>query len=558
MSAPIFSVIMPVWHPDPTHLSAAIDSVVNQTTSEWELIAVCDGPQPPEVMDVLASDDPRIIVVERPEQGGIIAASAAALEVATGEFIALLDNDDLLSLDALGSCAWELTRWPDVDVMYTDEDKLDLEGNRRRAFFKPGWSPEQLRSTMYIGHLGMYRRELVLAVGGFRKGYDGSQDHDLALRVTEKARRIVHVPRICYHWRESEGSTALNPESKDWAYEAGVRAVQSHYDRCSIPAVARRHDLIPGLITLDPNPDHDFGLVSIIMPTSGGAKLINGQTLTLIDNAIQSVLDRSSYRNFEIITVLDAQGTDDVAARITAIDPDKVKVLRDSRPFNFSAACNLGAINAKGETLLFLNDDTQVITENWLERLLLHAQLPGVGAVGACLEFPDGRIQHGGVVLRNGGCAHLYAGSFGENPGYFAELVMPVNTSAITGACLAVTKENFESVGGFTLELPLNFNDIDLCLKLLRNGLRTVFDGETRLVHYESTTRDPIVHGWEYDIFADRWWNILSHDPYDNPNRAKTPDASVNPPDTLVKLRELRHQVYHGRPWPLGPPVFND
>ncbi len=554
---PIFSVIMPVWHPDPGHLQEAIDSVFNQTTGDWELIAVCDGPQPREVMEVLASEDPRIITVQREEQGGIVAASSGGLAAATGDFIALLDNDDVLALDVLGACAWELTRWDDVDVMYTDEDKLDAEGNRRRSYLKPAWSPERLRSNMYIGHLGMYRRSLVEEVGGFRQGYDGSQDHDLAFRVTERARRIVHIPRVGYHWRESATSTALDPASKDWAYDAGVRAVQSHLDRCDIPATAARREGMPGTITIDPRVDHDFGLISIVIPTSGAAKFIDGRHVPLIENALTSIRDRSTYQNYEVVVVLDQRGTEEIAARIESIDPTRVRVVQDTRPFSFSAACNLGAMRSTGSTLLFVNDDTEVITPNWLERLAMHAQLPGVGAVGARLEYPDGRIQHGGVVLRDGGAAHRYMGVAGEEPGYYGELRMVHNTAAVTGACLAVQRGHFAAVGGFTLDLPLSFNDIDLCLKLLRRGLRTVFDAETRLIHYESVSRNPEVLYWEAGIIRTRWWSILNHDPYDNPLRAKTAASSYTPPDAALQIRELRGESFHGRSWPLDRPMFH-
>ncbi|MEZ5342994.1 MAG: glycosyltransferase [Acidimicrobiales bacterium] len=336
MSTPTFSVLMPVWHPNPEHLREAVDSVLDQTTSSWELIAVCDGPQPDDVMAVLNIDHPQIVVVQRPEQGGIIAASADGLAAATGEFVALLDNDDVLPLDALGSIAWELSRWPDVDFLYTDEDKLDVQGRRRRAYLKPGWSPERLRSNMYVGHLGVYRRSLVNEVGGFREGFDGSQDHDLALRVTERARRIVHVPRICYHWRESDTSTALDPSSKDWAFDAGVRAVTSHMERCGIPATGARKPQYPGFIDLVPNPDTDFGLVSIIIPTSGGSKLVEGRTISLIDNAVTSIVEKSTYDNYEIVVVLDSHGTNAVADRIKALSPQRVRVVRDPQPFSFA------------------------------------------------------------------------------------------------------------------------------------------------------------------------------------------------------------------------------
>lgn len=553
---PIFSVLVPVYHPDPVHLREAISSVWAQTTSEWELILVCDGPQPDEVMAEMVTDDPRIRVIERPEQGGITAASAAALAAASGEFIALLDNDDALTPEALGACAWEIDRWDDVDVLYTDEDKLDPDGRRRRPFFKPGWSPERLRSQMYVSHLGVYRRTLVEEVGGFRPGYDGSQDHDLALRVTEKARRIVHVPRIFYHWREAETSTAFDPSTKDWAFEAGVRAVQSHLERTEIPATAVRHPRYNGVIRIQPHQDFDFGKVSIIIPTSGSSKLVDGREIDLVDNAIRSIVRRSSYANYEIVVVLDRHGSAETADRILSVAPGSVRLVQDWRDFNFSSACNLGAGRADGDILLFLNDDTEVITTDWLERLAMHATLPGAGAVGARLNYPDGRIQHGGVQMRYGGAGHSYRGVDGDHPGYYAELAIVRNTSAVTGACLALTTAHFEEVGGFCNEFPLSYNDVDLCLKLLAKGYRNIMDSDTQLIHYESASRDPVVMPWEAELVKERWWSFLHHDPYVSSSVSSNPHTYPNPPDALVKLRELEGPAPMGRSWPLEEPTL--
>jgi GT2 family glycosyltransferase len=544
----MFSVLVPVYKPEPEHLIECIQSVIDQTTSDWELCLVADGPQPADVDAILNWDDKRITVHRREENGGIIAASRDALAMATGEFIALLDNDDTLAPNALGSMAWFMTEYPNADVIYSDEDKLDSDGNRVDPFHKPAWSPERLRTQMYLGHLGVYRRSLVNEVGGFRDGFDGSQDHDLALRVTEVARSILHVPQVLYHWRAVETSTASSAGAKDWAFDAGVRAVQSHLERSGFPAVAKRSSTHPGVIDLEPAlAEHP--LVSIVMPTGGGERIVRGESVVLAEHAIKSVVARSTYPNYEVVVVLDRHSTTELEHRLLAVGQGRVKIVRDEKEFSFAGASNLGAIAGAGDILLFLNDDTEVHLDNWIERLVMYATRSGIGAVGAKLLYADGRIQHAGVWARDGGPGHRYPGYRGSHPGYMSALWLAQNCIAVTGACLAVERHKFESVGGFCTQFPLNFNDVDLCLKMSSAGHRTVVDCATTHTHLESSTRDPEVKDWEYYQLRDRWERFLQGDPWDNPHHIAHGVEEFPPPrvaSTVLK-EVLRENEYKAR-----------
>ena len=550
---PIFSVLVPVWHPQPAHLAACLDSVRAQTTAEWEICLVLDGPQPQAVTDVLDLNDDRIRVRQRQENGGIAAATDDALEMATGEFIVLLDNDDTLAAEALGTVAWEIENSRDVDFVFTDEDHLDAETEERiNPFYKPGFSVERLRQQMYLGHMIVCRRSLALAVGGFRPGFDGSQDHDLALRAVEQARRVLHVPKLLYHWRESPTSTALDAGAKDWAYEAGVRVVASHLARTGFPATASRNPRWPGIIDLEPELT-DHPKVSIIIPTGGTRRIVQGADVILVEQAVQSIVKRSTYPDYEIVVVLD-RSCDEAqlpAVREAAASAD-ITFVRDDRPFNFSKACNLGAIRATGETLLFLNDDTEISMAGWIQRLVMYATRPDIGAVGAKLLYGDGRIQHAGTWSRHGSPAHRYVGYMGDHPGYLAALATAQNCVAVSAACLAVERHKFEEVGGFTPLFPLAYNDVDLCLKLSRSGYRTVVDCVTEVIHHESSSRDPSVSDWELDLLQRRWGPVLHADPYDNPNH--TADRVEEYPPTSTFIADLRDHFgesdYRARAWP--------
>ena len=553
---PTFSLLVPVWHPDPAHLVACVESVVAQTTADWELCLVLDGPQPAETEAALAravdGTDDRIRVHRRPENGGIAAATDDALAMATGEFIALLDNDDTLAPDALGTVAWEIAPYDDVDLVFSDEDHLDATtAERINPFFKPGFSVERLRQQMYLGHLLVVRRSLAGEVGGFRAGFDGSQDHDLALRVVERARRVIHVPKLLYHWRESPTSTALDPSAKDWAYEAGVRAVASHLERTGFPATASRNPDWPGIIDLTPAlVEHPP--VSIIIPSGGSRRTIGGVDTLLVEQAVATAASVTDYPAMEIVVILDREADRDlVPALDIAAGPVPLQIVRDHRPFNFAKACNLGAVRSRGQVLVFLNDDTEIVQPEWLQRLVMYATRPDIGAVGAKLIYGDRRIQHAGTWSRHGNPHHRYVGYAADHPGYLAALATAQNCLSVTAACLAVEGSKFGDVGGFAAMFPLAYNDVDLCLKLSRQGLRTVVDCATEVVHHESSSRDPTVADWEFEQLRRRWGPVLDHDPYDNPNHTahgveEYPPTSVD----LVDLRRASGADYRARAWP--------
>ncbi|MDH3293639.1 MAG: glycosyltransferase [Acidimicrobiia bacterium] len=552
---PRFSVILPVWHPEPDHLRQCIESVVGQTYDGWQLLIVADGPQPPAVTRVLADfePDPRVRVIRLDHNVGIGGASQAALEAAGEEFIALLDHDDVLSPHALGAFAAELALAAPVDLAYSDEDKLEHgTGERKMPFYKPGFSMERLRCQMYLGHLLVMRRTLALEVGGFRGDYDGAQDHDLALRVAEQARSVVHIPRILYHWRESPASTALDTDSKEWAWEAGRMAVADHLRRTGFPAEAVASPVARGVVDLEPRlVEHP--LVSIIIPTGGTSRIINGAMTLLVERAVSSLVERSSYPNVEIVVVLDASCDDALVRRIAAAARRSVPVvlLRDGRPFNFADACNIGAVRSNGEVLIFLNDDTEVRMANWIERLVMYATRPDIGAVGVKLLYGDGRVQHAGVWAR-GGPAHRYVGFRGDHPGNFHALRLAQNCLAVTAACLAVGRDRFDEVGGFSSRYPLAYNDVDLCFKLLQKGYRNVVDCATEVVHHESSSRDPTVREWEIDLLRKRWRPLLMSDPFDNPaNLAAGVDEYPSTPVDIVERKAARGElVLAGRRWP--------
>lgn len=542
-------MLVPVYNPELDHLEEAIASVRTQTTSVWELILAVDGPHGGDLDGLLErTENDQIKVVRREQNGGIAAATQSALDVAVGEFIALLDQDDTISPHALGAVAVEIARWPDADVLYTDEDKLDRAGRRIDPFCKPGFSPERLRSQMYLGHLGVYRRELVEKVGGFRQGFDGSQDHDLALRTTERARRVVHIPRVLYHWRQSDNSTAASPESKAWAYEAGVRAVQSHLDRIGMPATAVQEEGYTGVVLVEPSLD-EHPLVSIIVPTAGSQRIVAGEQVDLARRCLTSIVERSTYPNYEIVAVVDRSAEDRLDQSLRDIDPH-VRTLRNPRPFNFAEACNLGRDHARGSILLFLNDDTEVVTPSWIERMVLFADLDGVGVVGALLLYANGCIQHAGLVGRGGGVGHRFMGGRAELVREFSMLGVQSNLLAVTGACIAVRADRYDEVGGMAAEFPLAFNDVDLCLKLLAQGYRNVFDPRTVLLHHESSSRDPAVKPEEITAMNRRWRDLLHDDPYDHPYMRVEGFEQFQPSSFYVRMRERSDEPADGRVWP--------
>jgi GT2 family glycosyltransferase len=518
--SPRFSVITPVHNPDEAVLRAAIRSVVKQTHTSWELCLVDDGSTETHVRDVLeeaAASDQRIHVRYRPESGGIVAASNDALDMATGEFVAFLDHDDELHSGAFTALDLAIRANPEVDYLYTDEDKINDEGIRYDPFLKPDWSPERFRTQMYTCHLSVARRSLVDEVGRFRPGYDGAQDWDLVLRVTERARQVEHVRGIYYHWRAVATSVASSSSAKPWAYEAALKALSDHLERTGLQGVVDDMPDTPGEYRILPAL-HQSPLVSIIIPTAGTSRPIHFVDQPLVVNCVRHLVERTTYPNYEIVLVADRSTPHVVIEELEELAGDRLRVVDFDRPFHFSEKINVGALHARGDLFLLLNDDTEVASDHWLDALVMYALLPGVGAVGAKLRFGDGRLQHVGIGGTRGAPGHLYYGFPGDHGGYFDAAVLPGNYLAVTGACLLTPRHCFEEVGGLSPEFPINYNDVDYCLKLHVAGHRIVYTPEAALWHYESSTREGgPVRPAELELINARWGRFLHDDPFHHP-----------------------------------------
>jgi len=521
VAAPRFSIVTPVYETPAGVLRAMLRSVRGQRCRDWELCLVDDASTAPHVAAVLEGAqrrDPRIRVLRREQNGGIVAASNDALAMANGEFIALLDHDDKLHPEALELVAAALDAEPEADYAYTDEDKIDSRGLVHSGpFCKPDWSPERLRTQMYTCHMSVLRRSLVEEVGGFHAEFEGSQDWDLVLRVTERARKVVHVPRVLYHWRALETSTAGGGvAAKPWAFEAGRRAIEAHCERIGLQARVERDERFPGVYHLQPAL-HDEPKVSIVIPSNGQRREVRYRQVTLVEHCVRSIVERSSYGNYEIVCVLDADTDPAVGANLEAIAGERLRLVPFEGEFNFAAKINRGAAAAEGELLLALNDDIEVITPDWLERMAMYARHPEIGAVGVQLILEDGRVQHAGVQFEGGLPGHPFHGFTREFKGYANNTRVAQNLLAVTGACLMTAAADFERVGGLSTELPVNYNDVDYCLKLGAAGLRIVYDPDTVLYHFESSSRSSAVAEWEKEYLLSHWLPVTANDPTSHP-----------------------------------------
>jgi len=520
VAAPRFSILTPVFETPADVLVAMLDSVRAQRFGDWELCLVDDSSSQPHVREMIERaqrEDPRIRVFQRESNGGIVAASNDALAMANGEFVALLDHDDELHPDALALVDAAIEA--DTDYVYTDEDKIDRAGHHSLPFFKPDWSPERMRTQMYTCHLSVLRRALVEGVGGFDPEFEGSQDWDLVLKVTERARQVVHIPKVLYHWRTLETSAAGGgEEAKPWAFEAGTRAIQAHCERIGLPAKAERDESFPGVYHLQPQLQQRPA-VSIVIPTAGQSREVRYENVVLVTHCVRSIVEASTYDNYEVVCVVDGSTDRSVFDELGAIAGDRLRLVPYDEPFNFSAKVNRGAVHSEGEHLLLLNDDMEVVTPNWIERLVMYSGIADVGAVGGRLLWEDGRLQHAGILFENGGYpGHIYRGFSGAFNGYSNNVLVAQNYLAVTGACLMTRRDAFEEVGGLTTTLPVNYNDMDYCLKLGATGRRVVYDPDTVLYHFESSSRSTEVEDWEKDLLLDRWLPLTRTDPSTNPH----------------------------------------
>lgn len=520
---PVFSILVPIYNTDPEYLIPMIRSVQAQIYPHWQLCLVDDCSPKGYLKSILeyeASQDERISIQLNDVNQGISVTTNDALALATGDYIALLDHDDELSIDALYYNAKVINETPEAGLIYSDEDKMDLEGNRLEPYFKPDYSPDLLDTNNYICHFTVIKKSIADEIGGFREGLDGSQDHDIILRAAEAAEQVVHIPRILYHWRKIPGSTAVEYDSKSYAWEAGRRAVEDRLAKKegdvkvefgSLKGTYRVYREIKG----EP-------LVSIVIPFKDKPELL--------DSCLNSILERSSYQNFEVVGVSNNSEQDLTFARMEHFkEADKrIRFVEKNVPFNFSAICNYGVEQANGEYIILLNNDIEIINPDWIERMLEHAQRSEIGAVGGKLLYPDGRIQHAGVVAGMVGAAgHPHKFFPDQHIGYHGRLHMVYNVSAVTGAMMMMRTEKFKEAGGLDEDnLAVAYNDIDLCLKLMDKGYINLFTPHAKATHHESISRgyedtDEKVQRLlkEQGYFLEKWADFLeAGDPYYNPN----------------------------------------
>ena len=520
---PLISVVMPVYNTPENILRQTIESVRAQLYTHWELCVADDASTAPHVRTVLENYravDARIKVVYRESNGHISAASNSALALATGEWVALLDHDDELAEHALYMVAVELNTHPDAAIVYSDEDNITEQGVRREPYFKPDWNPDLFLSQNMVSHLGVYRTELLRAVGGFRRGYEGAQDWDLVLRLSEQipANLIRHIPYVLYHWRAIPGSTARAGNGKRYIKDIQLKALQSHFDRIGqkVEIVSSAELYWRAKYPL-PQP---FPKITLIIPTRNGFEILQ--------RCIESIYEKTTYANYEIL-IVDNQSNDEQAlAYMRSLSRERgVKILRYDAPFNYSAINNFAVRQTQGEVLGFINNDIEVITPEWLEEMVSHALRREIGAVGAMLYYPDDRIQHAGVMLGLGGVAgHVYTRSPRGHAGHGVRARLTQNLSAVTAACLVVRRAVFEEVGGFDEKnLGIAFNDVDLCLRIRERGYRNLWTPYAELYHWESASRGSedtlekqVRFGKEILYMQQRWGEALFSDPAYNVN----------------------------------------
>ena len=519
---PLISVVMPTYNPKPEWLVEAIESVRNQIYPHWELCIADDASTNPAVHKILReykAKDTRINVVFRERNGHISAASNSALEIASGEWMALIDHDDVLAEHALFWVAETINRHPEAGLIYSDEDKIADSGERLYPYFKCDWNPDLFYSHNMITHLGVYRSSLIKRIGGFREGFEGAQDYDLALRCIENIspKEIIHIPRILYHWRMHTGSTAQDSESKPYAMTAGERAINEHFERTGVKGKVAHvgHCYQPLYQLPETHP-----LVSIIIPTRNGRRIL--------EKCVYSVLTKTTYKNFEILIVNNGSDEPDTLKYLQKLtEHQNIKIINDNSQFNYSYLNNKAVSLSNGQLVCLLNNDIEVVSPNWLSTMASHALREDIGAVGAKLLYSNMTIQHGGVILGVGGFAgHAHKHFPSKATGFAGRLTLTQNYSAVTAACLVVRKNIFDRVGGLDEQnLPIALNDIDFCLKIRELGYRNIWTPDAVLFHHESLTRGyedtpekKARFEREANYFKNKWGDLLNQDPAYSPN----------------------------------------
>ena len=519
---PKFSVVIPLYNTPHEFMKALCESILEQTYPKFE-VCFADGSADDSLAEVIASfKDERLRYLHIGENLGISGNTNKALEMAEGDFIMLCDHDDLLTPDAFYEMAQAVMNHPECDCVYSDEDKIDQAGkNVYEPHFKPDFNIDMLRSENYICHLFAVRKTLTDTYGGFNSVYDGAQDFDFILRMCEHAREVVHVPKVLYHWRSSPASTASNPESKMYAYKAGAAAVKAHYER-ALPEV-KITDVIKGanyglyhvLFHFDEKP-----LISVIIP--------NKDHIADLERAVSSLLEKSTWGNFEVIIVENNSEQEETFRFYETLQKkySQVRVLNYAGEFNYSAVNNMGVKAAKGEYILLMNNDVELIEETSVEEMMGYAQREDVGAVGCRLLYENGAIQHAGVIIGIGVADHAFKGTFSADGTYFNRAMTPQDYSAVTAAVMLTKKSVYLEAGGLDEKLAVAFNDIDYCLRLNRLGKLVVYNPYACFHHYESLSRGQdntseknARYMSELSLFTQRWQEIYKQgDPYYNPN----------------------------------------
>jgi len=545
---PIISVLIPVFNTPPKFLEECFKSVENQIYPNWQLCIVDDASTSRQTISVLkrwkkkSEEDPRIVIHRQKEGKHISLTTNGCLESAKGEFVALLDHDDELHPAALYLVAKHLNEKPDIDFIYSDEDKLDKKSRHCDPYFKPDWSPDLLLSNNYICHLAIIKRSIVEKLGGMRKGFEGAQDYDLFLRVTEITKKIAHIPYILYHWRKIPGSTASFYQAKNYADMKARKALKDALRRRGIRGTVNK-GIAKSSFRIRYHMK-DSKKVTIIIPFK--------DKVDILERCIRSILKKTNYPNYELL-LIDNQSKEDKTERyLKKIKQlSQVKVLRYPKPFNFSAINNWAVEQTKAPYILFLNNDTEVIKKGWLVAMMEHIQRKEVGAVGAKLLYPNNKIQHAGVILGIGKYKDRPYGIAGHSHKYFPRYGMGYvnwnnfirNYSAVTAACMLTKRELFEEIGGFDEKnFKVAWNDVDYCLKVRRKGFLIIYTPFAELYHHESVSRGSDDRPETIDRFHkesdkmyEKWEKELSHDPYYNPNLSKE-DESFRIKKRAIKL----------------------
>jgi GT2 family glycosyltransferase len=518
---PLISILLPTYNTPSRYLNEAIGSVVGQVYPDWELCIADDASTNNDVHAVLAAwqeRDRRIKVTLRSVNGHISAASNTALTLASGDYVTLLDHDDILPENALAELARVFEARPEAEIVYSDEDKIDVRGRRFDPHFKPDWSPDLFLAQNYLNHLSAYRTDTIRTIGGWREGLEGSQDYDLNLRILERidSRLIIHIPKVLYHWRATPGSTALAAAEKTYAYAAGKRSLEEHLVRTGLPARVEDVQGSSYYRIFRPLPD-PAPTVSLIIPTK--------DRVDVLRPCIESIVSKTNYQHYEILIVDNGSVESETLSYFASLrNRVDTKILSYTHPFNYAAMNNFAVKHSSGSIIGLINNDIEVISVGWLNEMVSHAVRPEIGCVGAKLYYPNDTLQHGGVILGLGGVAgHAYLKAPRRESGYFGRLRVCRNVSAVTAACLVVRREIFDAVGGFDEEnFPIEFNDVDFCLRVIDAGYLNIWTPFAELYHRESVSRGRDISSPRFlrmvEAMKARWGARLKADPYYSPN----------------------------------------